>query len=127
MQAIKACGYKTALATSAPPGNVTLTLEKLNLQHYFDVILDQTDVTNGKPDPEVYLNTVDRLGIHKERCVVFEDSKAGIKSAISAGLKVIGVATGHTREELLEEGVEMVVDDFVDLNLEDVIKIIRNS
>ena len=101
-----------------------LTLEKTNLRKYFDVILDKTDVTNGKPDPEVYLNTVNRLGTEKDRCVVFEDSRAGIQSAISAGLRVIGVTTGHSRKELLEEGVAMVIDDFRNLRLEEVINLI---
>ena len=124
LQAIRSAGYKTALATSAPPGNVDLTLERTNLRKYFDVILDKTDVTNGKPDPEVYLNAVNRLGTEKDRCVVFEDSRAGIQSAISAGLRVIGVTTGHCRKELLEEGVSMVIDDFQDLRLEEVMNLI---
>ena len=123
LQSIRSAGYQTALATSAPPGNVDLTLEKTNLRKYFDVILDKTDVTNGKPDPEVYLNAVNRLGTEKDRCMVFEDSRAGIQSAISAGLRVIGVTTGHSRKELLEEGVAMVIDDFQNLRLEEVMSL----
>ena len=122
LDTIKNAGFKTALATSAPPGNVELTLDKTNLREYFDLILDKTDVTNGKPNPEVYLNTVSLLGVEKDRCVVFEDSRAGIKSAISAGLRVIGVTTSHSRNELLEEGVSMVIDDFQNLQLEEVMK-----
>ena len=78
-----------------------------------------------KPDPEVYLKTVSKLGIIKDHCVVFEDSRAGINSAIDAGIKVIGVTSGHTREELLEEGVSMVIDDFTNLDLMEVNKLIE--
>lgn len=120
LQVVKAAGNKTALATSAPPGNVKLILDKISLIEYFDVILDKSDVMKGKPDPEVYLKTVSKLGIHKDQCVVFEDSKAGIKSATDAGIKVIGVTSGHTREELLEEGVSMAIDDFTKLDLREV-------
>ncbi len=125
LQLIKSAGYKIALATSAPAGNVVLTLDKTNLREYFDVILDKTDVTHGKPDPEVYLKSVSALGLRKDRCVVFEDSRAGIKSAINAGLKVIGVTTSHTGKELLEEGVNMVIDDFVGLELKEVINLLE--
>ena len=65
LQVIKAAGYKTALATSAPTANVELTLEKTRLREFFDVILDKTNVTKGKPDPEVYLKTISKLGAKK--------------------------------------------------------------
>lgn len=121
---IKSSGTKTALATSAPPENVDLTLEKTGLRSYFDMILDKNDVTNGKPDPEVYLKTVMKLNAQKKDCIVFEDSKMGIKSALNAGLRVIGVSTSHNREELLEEGVSMVIDDFTALDPEDVFSLL---
>ncbi len=127
LQVIKAAGYKTALATSAPTANVELTLEKTRLREFFDVILDKTNVTKGKPDPEVYLKTISKLGVKKDQCVVFEDSKAGIRSAINASLKVIGVTSGHSREELQEEGVSMVIDDFTNLDLKEVINLIKDS
>jgi len=125
LKTIQALGYKTALATSAPPGNVDLILEKTNLRPFFHVILDQTDVTKGKPDPEVYLKTVKRLEAKKETCIVFEDSRVGIRAALEAGIKVVGVSTGHNQEELQEAGVSMVIDDFRNLDPEDVIRLIR--
>ena len=122
LDSVRKAGIKTAMATSAPPGNVDLVMERLNLRGHFDVILDATDVTNGKPDPEIYLTVVKRLGFEKNRCVVFEDSLSGIQSALGAGLRVVGVTTTHTREELLEEGVTMVIDHFVDQPLEEIVK-----
>ncbi len=89
------------------------------------MILDKSDVKKGKPDPEVYLKTVSRLGINKDHSVVFEDSRAGISSALDAGIKVIGVTSGFTREELLEEGVCMVIDDFTNLDLMEVRNLIE--
>ena len=123
LDAIKSSGIRTALATSAPSENVTQALEKLRLQDYFHVIINKNDVTRGKPDPEVYLTTVKRLGINKGKCVVVEDSKAGIQSALGAGLRVIGFSSSHTREELLDEGVDMVIDDFTNLNVNEILKI----
>jgi beta-phosphoglucomutase len=121
---VRMAGFKTALATSAATGNVTLSLKKLGLEDYFSVIIDINDVTRGKPDPEVYLASLARLGVSKARCLVIEDSKAGVQAALGAGLRVIGISTSHTREELLEEGVSMVIEDFTNLNIKELLDIL---
>ncbi len=65
------------------------------------------------------------MGLPADRCVVFEDSKAGIQSALSAGMPVVGIASGHSKDELLAEGVSLAVDDFTNLSLESVLKLIN--
>jgi beta-phosphoglucomutase len=114
---IKEIGFKIALATSAPPENISLILERLGITEYFDVIIDKTHVTNGKPDPEVYLKTVENLKTDSEYCLVFEDSLSGVHSAIQAGIRVIGVTTSHTAEELTQAGTFYNIDDFNDPSL----------
>ena len=118
-------GYRLALATSAPVLNIELGLEKLKLENTFEHIVGKVDVSHGKPHPEVYLTSLELLGMSAENCVVFEDSKAGIQSARSAGIQVVGIASGHSREELLDEGVSMVVDDFTGLNPDKVLALIK--
>jgi HAD superfamily hydrolase (TIGR01509 family) len=118
-------GYRLALATSAPTLNIELGLQKLKLENTFEHIVGKVDVNHGKPHPEVYLTSLSLLGIAAENCIVFEDSKAGIQSALSAGIQVVGIASGHSKEELLEEGVSMVVDDFVGLELVQILELIR--
>jgi len=103
-----------AVATSAPPLNVDFTLDNLNIRHYFKTIVDETMVSRGKPDPEVYLTTATCLGRKPEDCVVIEDSLAGIQAAKSAGMKVIGITTTHSPEELAPL-VDLVIRDFNDL------------
>ncbi|MDO9254641.1 MAG: HAD family phosphatase [Bacteroidales bacterium] len=90
-----------ALATSAPKENVDFTLDLTGLRKYFSIISDASMVKHGKPDPEIYLLTAAKLGVQPSDCIVFEDSIAGIQSALSAGMRVIGVATTHKPEELL--------------------------
>lgn len=119
--------HRLALATSAPPLNIEMGLEKLDMKETFEFIIGKVDVSQGKPHPEVYQKAVDKLGLPKENCIVFEDSKAGIQSALAAGLPVVGIASGHSKEELLKEGVSMVVDDFRDLQLETVLELIRQN
>jgi len=120
-------GYRLALATSAPVLNIELGLQKLKLENTFEHIVGKVDVSHGKPHPEVYLTTLELLGMAAENCIVFEDSKAGIQSAQNAGIKVVGIASGHSKEELLEEGVSMVVDDFTGLKLDQVLTLIQKN
>lgn len=94
-------GIRMALATSAPFENAKFTLEATGLQNYFSVITDSSMVTIGKPDPQVYLITAERLGVQPSDCIVFEDSVPGILSAQKAGMHVIGVATTHKSDELM--------------------------
>ena len=96
-----ASGIPIALATSAPHENVSFTLEATGLLKYFSIISDASMVKLGKPDPEIYLLTAAKLGVQPSECIVFEDSIAGIQSALSAGMRVIGVATTHKSEELI--------------------------
>ncbi len=84
-------------------------------------------MVNRKPHPEVYLTPVERLGLPIEKCIVFEDSFAGIRSALSAGLPVVGIASGHSKKELLQEGVALAVDDFTLLSLNQITALINQD
>ncbi|NQU88759.1 MAG: HAD family phosphatase [Mariniphaga sp.] len=93
LQKLHANDIKTAIATSAPPGNVKLVLEGLNINHYFNHIVDDTMVIKGKPDPEIFLKAADLLKKKPEECIVFEDSPSGTKAAFDVGCKVIALTT----------------------------------
>jgi HAD superfamily hydrolase (TIGR01509 family) len=99
-----------AIATSAPGANVDFTLSKTGMASRFPTILDESFVTTGKPDPEIYLKTAAALGFKPENCVVFEDSLSGVKAGKAAGCKVVGITTTHTPDELFE--TDLVIEDF---------------
>jgi beta-phosphoglucomutase len=103
-----------AIATSAPRANVDFTLEKTGTASFFPIILDESFVTRGKPDPEIYIKTVNALGMIPGNCVVFEDSLSGVAAGKAAGCKVVGITTTHSREELAD--TDLVIDDFRDLD-----------
>lgn len=92
--------WRIALGTSAPTMNVDYTLDRLFLRKYFDVIVDGSMVSFGKPHPQVYQQCSWRLNCDPEDCAVFEDSLAGLESAKRAGCTLVGVATSHTVSEL---------------------------
>lgn len=125
LTALKAANVRLAVGTSAPQSNVLFTLDGLNIRHYFDAIVDAGMVTNGKPNPEIYLTAARRVGVEPGRCVVFEDAFAGIEAGVRAGMTVVAVATSHTRAELETTGASLIIDNFVNLTIEEVEQLIK--
>src|SRR5262249_20453474 len=84
-----------ALASNTEPETVAFLLDRANLRHHFRAVVDGGQVVNPKPHPEVYLRASDLLGVPPADCIVFEDSHLGVESAVSAGMRVIGIYTTH--------------------------------
>jgi len=105
-----------AIATSAPRANVDFTLLHTRIERFFSIILDDSFVSKGKPDPEIYLKSAAALGLDPAQCVVFEDSLSGVVAGRAAGCKVVGVTTTHKLEELTE--TDFNIDNFKDLEPE---------
>ena len=102
LEKLETAGIPKAIATSAPRANVDFTISRTQIERFFPVILDDSFVTIGKPDPQIYLRSAEALGIKPGQCVVFEDSLSGVMAARRAGCKVVGVTTTHTHEELAD-------------------------
>ena len=116
LDSLKENSIKTAVATAAPRINMDFVFEKTGLRAYFDVLIDATEVTRGKPDPEIYLKAAQRLVCLPDSCLVFEDSFPGVQAARRAGMKVIALATSHPAESL--KGAERVIKDFTEISLD---------
>ncbi|OGY22830.1 MAG: hypothetical protein A2172_01925 [Candidatus Woykebacteria bacterium RBG_13_40_15] len=112
---LKTSRIKLAIATTAPEKNRDLALKKLDLLGAFDVIVGDEEVKHGKPDPEIYLITAKKLQVAAEKCMVFEDSPPGVEAAKRAGMKVIGILTTHSKEELNK--ADLVINNFSELKL----------
>ena len=104
------------IATSAIPDNVEFITEMLGIAEYFQFVVNENHVTKGKPDPEVYLITVEKLGLPAGNCVVIEDSLSGVQAGLSAGCKVIGITTSHSPIELMH--TDLIINDFTEINYE---------
>ncbi|MDT7829206.1 beta-phosphoglucomutase [Pricia sp. S334] len=87
------------MAVGSASKNARPILEKVKLLSYFDAIVDGTDVTKAKPDPEVFLIASDRMGARPENCIVFEDAAAGIEAANVAGMTSIGMGNPENLPE----------------------------
>ena len=101
-----------AVATSATRRDLERVLVELGLRRHFDVAVTADDVRWGKPHPEVYLKAAAGLGIDPSACIVFEDAVVGVRAAREAGMRVIGVTSAHTSDELVAAGAERAIPDF---------------
>jgi beta-phosphoglucomutase len=115
IRSLKENHIKTAVATAAPKVNLDFLLEHIDLRNDFDVLIDDSEVDKGKPDPEIYLKPAERLGFSPELCLVFEDSLAGIQAAINAGIKVIGLTTTTPPENM--QNTNLVIKDLTEINM----------
>ena len=82
---------KQPIALGSASKNARPILEKTGIINYFDAIVDGNDVTNAKPDPEVFLQAAIKLNVKPENAIVFEDSVAGIQAANIAKMTSIGI------------------------------------
>jgi HAD superfamily hydrolase (TIGR01509 family) len=92
LAALKAKGYKLAVASNSIAQTVDVMMKKASLDIYLDQILSATDVTLPKPNPEIYITAIQRLGLKNSECLVVEDNENGLKAARDAGAHVLQVS-----------------------------------
>jgi len=123
LDSLKAAGFRLAVASSAPRRYVEPVLDKTGLARHFEVVKTGTDVTRYKPDPEIFLQAGEALGLDRARCLVVEDAHSGIQAALAAGMKVMAIQSAYTLPEQYEKA-HRLVDDFQGLGPRDVMDIL---
>lgn len=103
---------KIGLASSSPRYYIDWCIERFNWNGLFETVCTFEDVTRPKPDPEMYLLTSERLGVNGGSALAFEDSPAGVESAVAAGYDCAGIATSYDADRLAGCGARWVIDDF---------------
>ncbi|MDB5178180.1 MAG: Hydrolase, haloacid dehalogenase-like family [Patescibacteria group bacterium] len=92
-----------------------IKLEALGLRDYFAQLVTGQDVAHHKPDPEAYLLAAERLGVDGKKCVVIEDSAAGVAAGKAAGCAVIGFTRFNNDKRPLK-GAALTVDSWGELS-----------
>lgn len=87
-------GYLLALGSSSK--NARYIMERTALMDYFDGIVDGTNITKSKPDPEVFVKAAGRLNLKPEECAVVEDADAGIRAAKDGGMLAVAIGENVT-------------------------------
>jgi HAD superfamily hydrolase (TIGR01509 family) len=112
-------GAALALATSASRSRARSTLVELGLLNCFQVIVAGEDVLLGKPDAAIYRLACNRIQIEPERLLAVEDAISGIRAAVGAGMRCVGIALHETPENLTAAGAVHVVRDFESVSVHD--------
>ncbi len=118
VDALAAAGFRLAIGSSGPPGNIEVAVEGLGRPGAFDATVSGADVTHGKPDPEVFLTAAEKLGVEPAACAVVEDAPAGIEAARRAGMTPVAVTGTAPRKALEAAGAARVVESLRELSPE---------
>ena len=115
---LRGAGYSLAVASSSPMRLIRIALEQLQIIDCFDVLHSAENEPQGKPHPAVYASTMARLGVEPERCIAFEDSVAGVRSAKSAGAQVFAVPDQLERSNPGFAVADTVLDSLAEFSLD---------
>ena len=115
-------GIGMAVVTNAPRANAEHMLAAMALGGRFAHVLVAEELARAKPDPLPYLTGLERLGARAAHALAFEDSVPGVTAASAAGIFTVGVSTSQTAEALQAAGAQLVVADFEDARLWELIQ-----
>lgn len=115
-------GVPIIAVTNAPRANADLLLESIGVRHRLPRVVIAAELAHGKPHPLPYLEGLRLVGGRAENAVAFEDSRAGIASATTAGIATVGLATSLAPIDLLATGASLAVRDYTDPALADLLR-----
>ena len=114
-----------AIGTSTPRENLDLVLNELPFSSAFTATACGSEVTHGKPAPDIFLRAAELLELPPERCVVVEDAPSGVAAACAGGFACLAVATTRPRELLSE--ANLLLDSLEEATLEVVGKMLEQT
>ena len=124
LESLRISDVPIALASSSPERYVSRVLQVTALGEFFDVVKTGDDVKAFKPDPEIFLQAAQGLGVPAERCLVVEDAHSGILAGKAAGMKVLAVESEVTLPHQAALA-DRQVRDFCGLVARDLVAIIQ--
>jgi HAD superfamily hydrolase (TIGR01509 family) len=126
LSALEEAHIPKAVATNASRSRTKRILDRLRLTRRFHPIVTGDDVSNGKPDPTVFLEVARKMQVYPENLLVIEDSVLGVRAARAAGMKCLGIARADQAAKLRGAGVDLVVTDYTCLKLSDLQRLFGN-
>ena len=112
---LKDNNYKTIVATSSNRDRVDKILAQAKITEFFDDSICGDEVTKGKPNPEVFLKSCQKLGVNVDEAIVLEDSEAGIQASYVANIKVICIPDMKYPEKQYEEKTFKILKDLTEV------------
>jgi beta-phosphoglucomutase len=112
---LRASGARTAIATAAPLANRDFALDGLALRPLFDVVVGEEQAARGKPAPDLYLAAARALDVPADGCIAFDDAVNGVRAAVAAGMRAVGITTRTPEADLRAAGARFTLPDFTRL------------
>ena len=109
LKELKQKNIKVAIGSSSR--NTSFILEKIELQNYFDAVVDGNEIKRSKPDPEVFLLAAKKLELESQECIVVEDADAGVEAALAGGMKVVGLGSAANNKKATYQVADLSVLD----------------
>lgn len=123
LNTIKKMGHKICIITNCNCYVANAIVQQIKIKDMVDFIISAEDCLNGKPHPEPYNIAMQKYGISKNKCIIFEDSKTGIVSGKSVFPKLlVGLQTTYSHNTLIDLGANVSILNYAELNIEDLIK-----
>lgn len=110
-------GLKRAAVTNAPRPNAELMISKLGLKDFFQLLIVGSECKRAKPFPDPYLRALEEFKASPDHTFIFEDSVAGIKAGVAAGMPVVGLTTRNPGQSLMDAGATIIIKDYEDPKL----------
>jgi beta-phosphoglucomutase len=107
-------GIKLAIGSSSK--NARPILAAIGLENFFDAVVDGTNITQSKPDPEVFVLAGESVGVCPKHCLVVEDAHAGVEAGLAAGMSVLAVGSAVTHP-----GADFKVRDLSEVRIQDIL------
>ena len=116
LKLIRAKDIKTVIGSASK--NAPTIINRLQLNEYFDAIIDGNSVEKAKPNPEVFLKGALALNVLPSECMVFEDAEAGVEAALNGGMKCVGIG-----DESILGKANLVIKGFQNFSVQDLMSI----
>jgi HAD superfamily hydrolase (TIGR01509 family) len=99
---LKSAGYRIAVCSNSIRQSLELMMQRAGLDRFLDLMVSNEDVSKPKPDPEMYLSAMARLGVAPQECLIVEDNEHGVRAAKASGAHVLVVSNPNdvTHERL---------------------------
>lgn len=120
LESLQSKGIKLGMGSASK--NAPLILKQTGLTDYFEVVIDGSQVINGKPHPEVFLKGAAGLKVRPTQCIVFEDAAKGVEAAIEGEMIAVGVG-----EETVLGHAHYVIPNFENIDYEVLLEILEEK
>jgi HAD superfamily hydrolase (TIGR01509 family) len=126
IDAVDNAGIPKAIATSGARDYAEQLLARIGLRERFETVITASDITRGKPDPEIYLLAARRFGVDPTEMLVLEDSQNGCRAGVAAGAYTVAVPSEHT-EGHDYTGAAFIAHSLADLRIRQVLSLPESS